>query len=367
MSASLVTAVHALVTFRLAARPCRLRSGSNQGRLLRHTRRGSPISCHRLTVPILAATLLQLSGSPLAADGEPTFILSFGGPGTTLGRFAFPHGIAYSPVNHRVYVADTGNHRVQWFEPNGTFVGAWGGHGLLPGLFVAPNDLAIDGDGNVYVASDDRIQKFTADGQYLDGWGGHGTGEGQFQYAMDVAVDVLGAVYATDWMNYRVQKFTADGVFVAQWGSAGAGPGQFGGVITVASGPDGRVYVADAANGRVQVFTPDGGFLLSFGATGVKPGEIDFPNSPAVDGEHVFVADVGNHQVDVFGTDGAFEMQWGSFGFGPGQFNRPLSVALAPDGSIYVVDKDNHRVQKFAQFSTPAIPTTLGSVKLRYR
>ena len=66
----------------------------------------------------------------------------------------------------------------------------------------------------------------------------------------------------------------------------------------------------------------------------------------AADGS-VYVADRGNHRIQKFDADGVFVTKWGSSGTGNGQFNLPFGVAVAADGSVYVADRGNHRIQKF--------------------
>ena len=61
-----------------------------------------------------------------------------------------------------MYVADTKNHRVQVFTGDGTFLTEWGSLGIGPGQFSAPQGIAVDVAGRVYVADsyNDRIQVF---------------------------------------------------------------------------------------------------------------------------------------------------------------------------------------------------------------
>jgi hypothetical protein len=58
---------------------------------------------------------------------------------------------------------------------------------------------------------------------------------------------------------------------------------------------------------------------------------------------------------------------WGTYGAGPGQFQLTLDVTIGPDGSIYVSDVMNNRIQKFGYGPVPAIAESWGSVKSRYR
>jgi putative cell wall-binding protein len=62
----------------------------------------------------------------------------------------------------------------------------------------------------------------------------------------------------------------------------------------------------------------------------------------------VYVADQGNHRIQVFSPTGVFQDKWGSSGSADGQFSYPWGVAVAADGTVYVADTDNHRIQVFS-------------------
>jgi DNA-binding beta-propeller fold protein YncE len=76
--------------------------------------------------------------------------------------FKYPWDGAISP-NGNVYIADQGNHRIQYFTPTGSFLGSWGGYGSGPGEFNGPIGIDVSLSGTrVYVAdySNQRIQYF---------------------------------------------------------------------------------------------------------------------------------------------------------------------------------------------------------------
>lgn len=188
-------------------------------------------------------------------------------------------------------------------------------------------------------------------------WGMEGSAPGQFSWPRGIAVSPDGFVYVADSANHRIQKFTADGTFVAAWGTYGncetATPpaGTFCEPWDVAVGPDGAVYVADTWAHRVQKFTPDSQCLTQWGTfgqygLGMGPAAFYGPRAVAIGPEGtVYVADTGNKRVQVFNADGVFLRQWGGAGSAPGQLDEPVGLDIGPDGRVYVADSWNYRVQ----------------------
>jgi hypothetical protein len=103
-------------------------------------------------------------------------------------------------------VVDHFNDRIQKFSNTGTFLTKWGTLGLGDGQFSDAESLAVDADGNVFVADVDRIEKFTNDGTFVGEWGSLGNGDGQFNSVLGVAAGPSGSIYTTDF-NHRVQEF----------------------------------------------------------------------------------------------------------------------------------------------------------------
>lgn len=154
-------------------------------------------------------------------------------------------------------------------------------------------------------------------------------------------------------------------------GAPGAEAGQFQRPRGLASAPDGSLYVADANNHRIQRISPQGEVLQTWGrfadaALGDAPGgTFNEPWGVGVgpDGS-VYVADTWNHRVQKFSAEGAFIRMWGYFGQAeaPEAFWGPRDVAVDAKGRVYVTDTGNKRVAVFdgegrplGQFGSPGL------------
>ncbi len=128
---------------------------------------------------------------------------------TTPGDFGAPQGVAVD-ADGNVYVTDTLNNRVEIFDADGAFISTFGKAGDGPGYFARPKGIAVDGDGHIWVADEmqDRLQVFDREGQLLT-YVGHGHGElpGQFKALVGVAVDKKNRVFTTEQYPGRLQMF----------------------------------------------------------------------------------------------------------------------------------------------------------------
>ncbi len=336
---------------------------------------------------------------PISAKAEFGMQTTWGSHGTGDGWFITPTSVAVD-ASGNVYVADSGNHRIQKFDSNGKFLTKWGVLGNAEGQFRVPQGVAVDSSGNVYVVDlwGARVQKFDSNGtfQVMWGWGVDdgleefqvctgscekgiaGIGIGQFVDAVAVAVDTAGNVYVSDFIISRVQKFKPVGdiyEYDRRLGSLGAGDGEFSLPSGAAVDSSGNVYIVDTGNDRVQKFDSEGDFLTKWGSHGAAGGQFIFPLGIAVDTSgNAYVSDAGNYfsgvdetRIQKFDTNGGFISKWGSRGTGDGQLRFPSDVAVGPSGNIYVADTDNHRIQKFGEVPPlpppPKPPEPLGEVE----
>ena len=175
-----------------------------------------------------------------------------------------------------------------------------------------------------------------------------------------VAVDAEDRVYVFNRGAHPVVVFDADGHFLRSWGE-----GKFVRPHGVTVSPDGTLYCVDDLDHTVRQYTPEGDLLRVLGTsgrycdTGVR--DRDFRtilrsgppfNQPtnlaiAPNGDLYVTDGYGNARVHRFAPDGCLRHSWGDPGRAPGQFNLPHGIAVGPDRTVYVADRENSRVQRF--------------------
>jgi DNA-binding beta-propeller fold protein YncE len=332
----------------------------------------------RLAVSLLSAFAVAVAATPAAA--EMRFLTAWGSKGTGAGQFTLPDGVEVDNAGN-VWVADSRANRILRFSSEGEprpfrpfRKRSWTDR---DGYFRMPYGLAVDLLGFIYVADthNHRIQQFAPDGRFMRKWGGFGTGDGQFNQPRGIALDPAGNVWVADHENKRVQKFDREGRFLLKVGanggdgSPGRGAGEFNSPRGLASDALGNVYVADDSNSRIVKLRNDGTFVANFGYdlalyqdnSGSADGQYNLPYDTAVDPEgHVWVADTKNHRlVEIDPNDGRFLSRWGAnggggtAGHGLGEFDHTFTVAVDCVGNVYVSDAENHRIQKFGDPASP--------------
>ncbi|MGC8991342.1 MAG: hypothetical protein ACP5MD_14595, partial [Verrucomicrobiia bacterium] len=186
---------------------------------------------------------------------EGVLVRQWGQRGTNAGQLAFPRAVAVNRVGE-ILVSEYGHvDRVQRFSADGSkLLGVIGRYGYGPGQFNRPEGLGADKEGRVYVADscNHRIQVFGPDGSSLRSYGAPGRNHGQMSYPYDVCVDASGNQFVCEFGNSRIQVFDSEFRPVEVIGGPGRAPGQFANPWSVALDSAGNLYVADAGNDRVQ-------------------------------------------------------------------------------------------------------------------
>ena len=256
--------------------------------------------------------------------------------GENKGHFNFPQqpggpwGIVVAPNGH-TFIADRDTDQIHVFDEQRKHCRSFGQYGSGEGQLNYPGGITVDADGLVYVCNrgNHRIETFRMDGTFVKQFG-----VGDLYYPWGVTVNNK-QVYVVDNGNHRISIFTLEGQLIRTIGSRGSGPGQFSWPSAVAISPDGDMYVSDANNDRVHVFSPDGVFQREFGK-----GQLNYPRDILITADgHVLVADSENNRVVIFDTTGqvihSIQVGHGPFGLAI-DHNGDLLVTLYSDKQVAI-------------------------------
>jgi sugar lactone lactonase YvrE len=287
-----------------------------------------------------------------------TYLSKFG-----QGTLNQPRQVSIAP-NGEVFVMDARNHQVVIFDSNGNQLATFGG----PSYFTQdPRGIDISSDGTMAFATDSggkRIQVFSlamSGGQYTGGTFMYsipsGTGNGAFVGPRGLTVTADNHLLLTDEWGFDVHEFSfvpGTSTFTSTWNSAPTPPAVPGvdAPREVRVAPNGQIYIMDYWNQRIEYMNPDGSNPVAFGFRGsrTQQGALNFAWDMAIQPTtgDIFVANRESNQIEVFTSTGTFITLWGKLGTGPSQFNLPQGIAFAPDGTLYVADTTNGRIEQFS-------------------
>ncbi|XP_078590583.1 uncharacterized protein LOC144870410 [Branchiostoma floridae x Branchiostoma japonicum] len=271
--------------------------------------------------------------------------LTFGGVGSGTGQFGCPYGVTVSDEGE-IFVADSGNQRIQVFTLQGTYVRQF------PTVFSAEEkmttyDIAMDREGNLWVVGDKDNAYFAV--QYNK----HGRVLGKFPlqekgWYRGVAVDtrrnhiIITQITGNMYIKHgTVQVFRPDGKLVRTVGQQQGM--EYPWYITVDS--EGNILVSDCDSQHVYVYNEDGQFLFQFGGEGSGEGQLQYTYGICIDrAGNIIVADKGNSRVEMFDKTGKFLKHITT------DMEEPRAVAWAIQGQLVVTDGENHTVSIFHNY-----------------
>ena len=332
----------------------------------------------------------------IESSNKPTFVRTWGQTGKDDGQFRCPYNLVLG-YNGNVYVADSWNHRIQYFTADGTFIRKWGSEGSADGQFNYPTGLAIGVDDaiknrmmsvpelasfppgvlpicvayvgveRIYVvdSNNNRIQVFELDGRFIRKWGSRGSGDGQFYCPWTCAIgyesssEKINVIYVMDRTNLKVQVFDMEGKFIRKWGNLEFNNDKFNGSFDMCINKLGLIYITCRDSDRVMCYRSDCSYQRSNSSADLikvklvtewRPQDNLFsgPSGIVVHDELngssvVYVVDSKNHCIKKLQMNGEFVSSWGSMGIGDGEFHYPMGITRGKD-VLYVADTYNNRI-----------------------
>ena len=237
----------------------------------------------------------------------------------------------------RMLIADTGHHRLQFMNPDGTFAYQFGKKGKDRSEFLALGGVAMDEEGYIFVADskNNRIQVFNNDGIYLKTFGkesgdiyAHGPQPGTFSEPKDLAFNSRQELYVLDYKNRRIQVFDHKGLFLKEIGGA-KDTVKFQDPIDIALDDSDYLYVADRGDHAVKIFDPADQLVMQFGSIG--KGRSFFPELSSVTWSEgkIYVSDYKVDNVKVFAFNPGASQEEERIYFT--RISKPLNMQNATD------------------------------------
>lgn len=218
-------------------------------------------------------------------------------------RFGTTHGVVEDAAG-RIYIHHTGSPSTFVFEPDGTFVSAWGeayaggAHGIHLNrenggefLYLAATSLGVvakttpDGEELLRIATPPRPDIYDDEHRFVP---------------TETTVAPDGTIFVADGYGQPwVHRYTPDGEYIDSFGGQGSDPGRLDnphGIMLDTRGEEPRILVSDRKNVRLQYFDLEGRHL------GVVEGMLRFPCTTIQWNDHIFIPDL-HSRLTVLGPD----------------------------------------------------------------
>lgn len=254
------------------------------------------------------------------------------------GQFLNPRAVRIGK-NGRIFVADTGNARVQILAEDGAFVKSIAGPENA--RFGEPIDIQIVKD-EVFVLDDQKpiLYKFDQDGKYL----GQIEMKGASMYMQrGFAIDKTGNIFVANTGGGQIVKFSPSGDMLQIIGEHGSGRGQLSEPNSVMVAEDGVIYAIDAQAGRVLLFDAEGKYQSDFPIAAASPAV--GPRAIIASDGSILMTATEPHLIQRFSKSGELLAQMGGFGTEAGAFRQPTGIDLKDD-VIWIAETGNNRLQK---------------------
>jgi streptogramin lyase len=173
--------------------------------------------------------------------------------GSAAGQLKAPQGIAVTSTGN-LWVADTGNNRIEKFNPSGGLLNNLSGEGTEPGKLKEPAAIAVAPDGSIWVADtgNNRIQAWNSSLSLIHTVGKEGSGGGEFKAPAAIFADASGNIWVGDQKNNRVEEFGEGGRYRGQFGANGSGKFSLSAPMGIAVDNGASIWVADPGHSKIQ-------------------------------------------------------------------------------------------------------------------
>ena len=308
------------------------------------------------------------------------------GAAATSAGMNYPTAVALDAAGN-LYIADTNDNRIRevsggimmTIAGNGTYGYSGDGSTATNAMLGAPQGVAVDSAGNVYVADSNNGRVRKVSGGNINAFAGNGTccmsgdggpaTSGYLAGPLGLAVDSQNNLYIADSNNQRIRKVSGGNISTVagsgNFGFAGDGGAALSASLRTPAGiafdPSGNLLIADQYNGRIRsvnggnISTVAGGG--SIGDGGPAPfASLGLPGAVAKDSSgNVYFADGTNNRIREISASGVVSTVAGTGVQGysgddaaatSAMLSNPTSLTLDSSGNLYIYDAGNFRIRK---------------------
>ena len=298
----------------------------------------------------------SISGSNVAWNTTGQTVAGTGVAGSAANQLSSPWNL-YVDANKNLYIADSANHRIQYWPASAssgtTIAGVSGSSGSSTSQLNEPSDITVDANGNFYVADrgNSRIQFFrngtTTGSTVSSSWGSVGGFRG-------VQVTSSGIIYGSDTTNHVLWRNNSRVLNNSHQLNGNQG------IALDTTVNSGYLYIANTNQHTVLQWIPVSSSATvvagTNGVSGSSNSTLRAPVAVRLDlWGNLYIVDNNNHRIQLYcryptvTTTGRTIVGTGSLGSTSTTLNYPTGLAVDNDLNLYVADTSNHRIQKFSR------------------
>jgi sugar lactone lactonase YvrE len=274
------------------------------------------------------------------------YLKSIGGSGDNLGQFNQPQGIAID-LNENIYVADTGNNRVQKFDSNGKFQIYIGGIGSGSQQFDSPNDICSPDGLNVYVTdlNNNRIHILDRKLNSVSIFSGNVT------FPKSLVVSKQGDIFIVETEENSILKFNSFYNPVARFGAIETGEGELNNPVKIELIENEFICVSDGQASRIVVFDYFCNFIKYLGEDILEnPSGLLFWQEKKL----LLVTDLDQQNIYAFNLDGENYVFQTLQKDEENKWRTPVDLAVSKD-QLFVLDQDKNKILVYRILDIPEL------------